>query len=186
MKNKGFTLIEILVTTTIFVSIFSIISGLFLSAIKVQRRALAFQELIKNSSYAMEYMGRQLRMAQKSDSSYPCAPDGANYKNYLISPGAISGDSITFRNYNNECWTFFLESGRLKINKNGLLEDFLTSEDLEVVSFKVSLSGDVTNPLDSLQPRVTLSLKIQGKGQKTEEQPLLQTQTTVSQRNLDI
>jgi prepilin-type N-terminal cleavage/methylation domain-containing protein len=195
MKNKGFTLIEILVTTALFVAIFSIISGLFFSALKVQSRALASQNLIKESSYVMEYMSRQLRMAQKSESgngkdcTFP--PD---YRNYLVNG---EGNSIKFRNYSDECWTFFLDvgQGRLKVIRNdGInppLEDFLTSPDLKVLSFKINLSGDdpAEGPGAQIQPRITILLKIQGQGgqgQRIEKMPEIQIQTTVSQRNLDL
>lgn len=184
MKNKAFTLIEILVTTTIFVSIFSIISGLFFSALKVQRRALAFQELIKESSYVMEYMGRQLRMAQKSDFGHDCAFEDPNYKNYLV---GAEGDSIAFRNYDDECWTFSLDSQRLKVTRedsSNSFEDFLTSENIKILDFKINLSGDGTG--DEIQPRITLLLKARGGGLKTEQMPEIQIQTTISQRNLDI
>jgi len=179
MKNKGFTLIEILVTTTIFVSIFGIISGLFFSALKVQRKAMALQGLIKESSYVMEYMSRQLRMVKKDDMN---CTDPSEPKNYFINPDK---NSVSFKNYNDECWKFYLDEdeGRLKIDRAGKI-DFLTSADLNVLSFKINLLGDVNG--DEAQPRITFVLKIQGNGQKTEEKPTIQIQTTVSQRNLDI
>jgi type II secretory pathway component PulJ len=182
-KNKAFTLIEILVTTAIFVSIFGILSGLFFSALKIQRRSLSFQTLIKESSYIMEYMSRQLRMAQKSDNGNDCTspPD---YKNYLVNP---EGNSIKFRNYADECWIFFLDlnTNRLKVSRGGT-EDFLTSADLKVLSFKVNLSGDVVAEDPNYQPKITLLLEIEGVGEKAEEKPNIKVQTTVSQRNLDL
>jgi type II secretory pathway component PulJ len=185
-KNKAFTLVEILVTTALFVSIFSILSGLFFSALKVQRRSLSFQTLIKESSYTMEYMSRQLRMAQKSESGNDCTspPD---LKNYLVIVDAGGNNSIKFRNYADECWTFFLDvnTNRLKVNRNGV-EDFLTSAGLNVLSFKINLSGDVLTEDPNYQPRVTLMLEVEGIGQKAEEKSSIKVQTTVSQRNLDI
>ena len=185
IKKGGFTLIEILVTVAIFTSIFSIISGLFLSALKTQKRALASQDLIKEASYIMEYMSRQLRMAQKSESD--CVTGDRNYE--ILVDAESNPNGVKFKNYNNQCWTFFLgedaESGRLKVNKGVPTEDdFLTSQNLEIIDFKIHLSGDEAN--DDKQPKLTLLFKIKGRGERIENMPEIIVQTTVSERNLDI
>lgn len=183
-QNRGFTLVEILITVAILTSVFSIVSSLFFSAVQSQRRSLALQDLLKEVSYAMEYMSRQLRMAQKSDAGVPCT--GLPLKNY-----ATTSNSIKFRSYQDtgECLEFSLIADRLKVTKEmgglPLLEDFLTSENIIMESFNVVVIGDDEEDPNT-QPKITISLKARAKGEKQESRPEIQIQTTVSQRNLDI
>ena len=75
---------------------------------------------------------------------------------------------------------------KLKETRNGGEPVNLTAKDLEVVSFKIGPihSWDQN---DDEQPRVTLFLEVKGiKSQREELQPVLQIQTTISQRNLDV
>ena len=62
----------------------------------------------------------------------------------------------------------------------------LTSDDLEVLSFKVGPTESWGQD-DNKQPRITLFLEAKGvKSQKPELQPIIRIQTTISQRNLDV
>ena len=174
-NNKGYTLIEILVAMSIFLTIIAAPTSFFVSSLKGQQKALASQEMIDNVSYIMEYMSRALRMAKK-DLTGTCIGQNMNYENLIDTPG------IKFLNYQDKCQKFFLEDETLKESKDDVINN-LTPNDLEVVSFKINfLDGG-----EDEQPRVTLLLEVRGeRGQKTELQPEIKIQTTISQRNLDI
>lgn len=183
-KSKGFTLVEMLVTLFIFSITFGAASGLFVSAIKNQSRTLASQQLLDQTSYLIEYMGRALRMARKDDIDYG---DGA--------VNCLSGDKVNFatttggikfRNYKDECQEFFLDNNthQLMESKNGGIPNALTSPNLYVEKFNLSLSGEFQPPVDYLQPRLTMFLEIRKAGAGS--QPKIKIQTTISQRELDI
>jgi len=178
MSNEGYTLIEIMVTMIIFSLVFGMISGLFTLALKTQRRSLASQELLAQTSYVMEYMSRHLRMAQESIYLPSCITADAYYE-------IPYQDAIKFIGNESDpcCWEIFLVNERLKrkttICSSADPGSFLTSDDLKVEEFNVNLD-------DSGQPRVTLFLKIKGKGEKAEEQPVIKIQNTISQRSLDV
>jgi len=169
MKSKGFTLVEMLVTVLIFSIIIGTGTGVFVSAIKLQKYNLTHQQLLNQTSYVMEYIARAIRMAKKD--VIGCI-DGSNYLE--------TANSIKFATYNDQCWKFFLENAQLKIDKDGIIYE-LSSSDFQVSSFTVSVSGDVAD--DNLQPRVTIFMEIEGQGPGS--QPRLKIQTTISQRNLD-
>lgn len=176
IKNKGFTLIEMLVTIGIFSLIIGTTIGLFASAIRIQRYNLTYQQILDQTSYVMEYMNRAIRMAQK-DTEAECITAG----NYEL----IGDDSIKFKTYKSstECWRFYRNcSGgicQLMVEKAGSALP-LTSPNLNVTSLKFNVAGDASGQ----QPKVTLFMEITGRGSGS--QPKLKIQTTVSQRNLNL
>jgi len=168
-KNKGFTLIEMLIATLIFSIVIGAAIGVFVSAIRFQKYNLTHQQILSQSSYAMEYMDRAIRMAKKDEIG--CI-DGSNYLE--------ATNSIKFVTYHNQCWRFFVQNGQLKIDKDGVVYD-LTSDDFRVIDFNVNVTGDSLG--DNLQPKVTILIEIEGDG--LAPQPKIKIQTTISQRNLD-
>lgn len=60
----------------------------------------------------------------------------------------------------------------------------MTSNNVEVINFNVNIEGGSEEPVDTLQPRVTIFLEIEGKD--VTPLPRIKIQTTVSQRDLDV
>ncbi len=203
-KKKGFTFIELLVAVTIFSITILAASALFTSAIRGQRTTLISQELLDQSSYAIEYMSRALRIATKelncSDPLDPATCDPSNPPHCLTNKGygwnyetnPPDYDKIKFINHlqDNDCQEFFLENSTHRIKyKTGEGEFYLTSDDIRVNFLKFDLSGEYQgepgNP-DNLQPRLTILLEVERKGPTPTENPKIKIQTSISQRNLDV
>lgn len=179
--KKGFTLIEMLVAVAIFFIVVSIPTGFFVLSLKSQKRVLALREIIDNSSYALEYTSRALRMARKDDIEIggvvkDCL--SGDKVNYEITNG---GQGIKFRNYLDKCQKFYLSGTQLREWKDDGTDLPLTSDNLEITLLEFYLSGATQG--DSLQPRVTILFEIQKKGQPGTK---IHLQTTISQRNLDV
>lgn len=173
--TKSFTLIEMLVSIAIFSIIITVFSGIFVSASKTQRANLDLNEMLNESNYAMEYMSRAIRMAQK-DVTGSCACLKCNYK---INS---SKNEIAFLNYDDVCQKFYLQGNQLMESKSNSSSP-LTSNKFKVTNFKIQEMGWDQN--DLIQPRVTLALEIQTTDPSY--QPItIKIQTTVSQRNLDV
>lgn len=184
LKNKAFTLIELLVAMAIFSIVVGTISGIFISGIQQQRLALTGQAILDQTSFALEYMSRSLRMAKKELVTPGClSQKGLNYEI------TGSGLGLKFINHleNDDCQEFFLESGQLKyrkkIGQSGEETFDLTSNKLEVASLKFNLAGGTQQ--DDLQPRLTIFLELKGKGELESSQKI-KIQTTISKRNLDV
>ena len=176
--NRGFTLVEMLVAMTIFSIIVSISIGLFVSAIHLHKYDLKYQNLLNQTSYAMEYMSRSLRMALKSDGTICTDFSGKNYNWDNSDPHWIEFVNSS----DNKCWKFYLSSNgkQLKINKGGISYN-LTSDNLQINSFNISVAGDASGQ----QPKVTFYLDIQAKKELLPWTPKIKIQTTISQRNLN-
>jgi len=182
-KNKGFTLVEMMVAVAILAIVVTVASTIFVLAIQAQRQSLAYQELLDQTSYVIEYMSRAIRMAIKDD-----IESGGVTRNCLNGQKVnyeFTNQCLRFRNYKNECQEFCLVDtggGRKKLVESidgGGGQIDLTSPDLNVNSFTITLTGETQD--DYLQPLVFIFLNIEGK-----EQTKIQIQTSISQRNLDI
>lgn len=175
--KRGFTLIELLVGIAVFSLILGAVIGIFISAIQLQRDFLKKQQVLNQLSFAIEYMSRALRMAKREMGEGCLATEDLNYEN----PG-VGTSAVRFINHlqGDDCQQFFLEGNSLKYKKGiGVAEETypLTLPGLVIEELKFQLQGESNT--DSLQPRVTIFLKISS--------PLkIELQTTISQRNLDI
>jgi len=187
--QKAYTLIEVLIAVAIFFTVIAGPTGLFVSSLKSQNRILAIREIIDNSSHVFEYMSRALRMARKELDCGPekedctCLEDSSYGSNYEITRG---GKGIKFNNFQQPpvCQEFFwdITDNRLKELKDGEEPIALTSDDLEVISFKFKKFGLEQD--DNIQPRITIFLEMTKKNQT--DAPKIRVQTTISQRNLDV
>lgn len=183
--KKGYTLIELLTGITIFLMLVFSTTEIILLVFRSQKRILATREIIDAASFSIEYMSRAIRMAKRDDVKIRgnitnCLVQ--NEKNY-----EVENQKIKFRTYkvtDSECQSFFLTNGRILEEKiktgSPVIQNYITPADLEVNNLKFIVQGDDVN--DGLQPRVTIFLEIQKKG---DPQTKISLQTTISQRDLD-
>lgn len=180
-NRKGFTLIELLVAILVFSLIIGSASNLLFSSIASQRRILVTQEIIRQTSFVQEYISRSIRQAKKELASpASCLTTSGRGYNYEITH---SGSGLLFIDRQNRCHEFFLENGRIKEGISGV-EQFITSDELVVATFNFTIRGESQS--DNIQPRVSFFIDMTSVGVKAESQISIKTQTTVSQRKVDI
>lgn len=181
-KDKGFTLIELVVVMAVFLLIIGVAVAILLSVIQQQRRILSQQELLNQVSYAMEHMSKALRMAEIDINGF-CINEGSSYM--------LTEKGIRFKNAtdNGDCEEFYLDLDRdsgkniLKEKKNfgngaPLISEKFTINSLKFIIVYNNLPATSTQPGLS-QPRVVISLDIQS-GEASQK-----IQTTISMRNLN-
>jgi len=179
--------VELVVVVAILALVIVTTVSLFVSMIRSQKRILAEQELLNQSSYVIEYIGRAIRMAGE-DIDGACLGTENIGKSYLLTdknednPLGNEYSGIKFINSSNKniCQKFVLDlSYRIKESKDGgSTFGFLTADFLQVNFFHFKLYED-----SSTQPRVTVFMDIQIKGTEGDE-PRENIQTTISQRNI--
>jgi len=166
-KQKGFTIVEMIVVMAVFLFIVGAGIGIFISVIQSQKKVLAQQQLLNQISYIEEYMSKALRMA-KTDETGNCLGDPGNGGKYIYKltrqdpiPG-VSGiyRGIKFLNQSDEdvlgnpvCQEFFLDnkvSGdtstplilkELKNDTNVANAIALTSDSLKINFMKFGING---------------------------------------------
>jgi len=97
-KNKGFTLVELVTASGIFVILIIIVTALFSRYMYTQRRDIAEQKLLEELRLSLELFNRETRTAYGST--------------YFLPDG--SGQSLLYRNQNKLCVHYRLRDGRLQ------------------------------------------------------------------------
>lgn len=188
--KKGYTLLEILLSITIFLILVSSVFGILSLAYQTKRATLAKKEMISSLSFATSYIKSLLVNARKDD----VAILGEKVNCLIEDKVTFSTSSkkelpnknsnfypIVFRDYQDNCHAFYVDSdGNLldffyKGNNSSKTTNILPSY-LRVISFNISLSGEKQPALssegfpdcsvsqgDCLQPAVTFSLEVQHK-----------------------
>ncbi|MDD3032614.1 MAG: type II secretion system protein [Candidatus Pacebacteria bacterium] len=188
MNNRGFTLIEAIVSLAIFIVIASTLAEIVIVSIQNQIKVSTMQNMFNQAVFALDKVEKELRMAKK-DSLGTCI--GAE-KNYYVEGEA----SITFL-YNDQenesgpiCKKFVLENNQMVeyVSTDGTIANLsvtgtnITSSSISLDSLKFIVPNDV--PGDLLQPKVTIVMSLSSSG--LEDQEPLQFQTTISERRLDL
>lgn len=172
-KNSGFTLVEVMISVTLFTIIITIGAGSVLNTNAIYRKTANVRAAMDNLSFIMEDMARNLRLG----SNYNC--DGnLNCSNGLIvafTPVGGGNDIVyAIEDADQD------SDGDYEITKNGLP---ITSPEIKIDETKSGFIVDGVGA-NGLQPMVTI--KLSGKIiYKVGEEAEFSLQTTVSQRLLE-
>ncbi len=196
MKQKGFSVIELVFVLAIFLIIVGVTVDIFISMVQHQRRILAEQELLNQTSYVMEYMSKALRMAVKDTTGSCLGIIGFNDKTPVYSLThcpidplkACNGVKFINQSDNNACEEFFLLGGKLQQIKNNSPAQNILSDKFKIKYARFVVDGNQTLRFaaygDLVQPIITILLDIQNPSVLNQQEKIIQT--TVSQRNLNI
>lgn len=147
---------------TLFLAVSAVVFSAIISLIGHQERMVAMQSMLNDSSYALEYMGRLIRMAQK-DLGGTCITAGRNYE--------VSGSTLSFMDHDGMCRVFSLHNGRIREGGADLTSD---GQEIRNLAFTVADAA-------GLQPRVTTKFNVFHNRFNVS----FDLQTTISQRNLN-
>ena len=155
-SGAGFTLVELLISSGIFVILISLASGAFINALRTQRIITSLSEDMNNVSFTIEQIAREVRVG------------------FLFSGG---GDTLRFTNSDAVNVSYSLSDGGIeRCEENDC--SIITAPDVEVESLEFILQGE--NQGDGEPPRVTILITVVG-----EKDIKVNMQTTISSRNLD-
>lgn len=183
-QKKGFTLIEIMVSISVFTVVVLITIGALVSINEANRKIQSMRALMDNLNFALENISRTLR----TGSAYHCGAAGTITlpqdcpmvgSDYI----AIEGPGGSGANPNDQI-VFRLSNGQIqKSTDSGSTFLGMTSPDITITTLKFYVSGAQT--LDAKQPKILLLIggtaQAGSKGLVSE----FHLQTTVSQRLVD-
>ncbi len=162
-SQKGFTLVEVIISAFVFSIIAIVVSGLFVQILALERRAFASQKIQENGLFIMELMSREIRVSQiQNQDSLNCTATSLS----IIHP--VNGPVV-----------YSLNNGVLQRTAEGVVTDLSSSTvAFSRLNFCVMGSG----PADAQQARVAILASIQN---KTGREILTTSfETTVSSRDV--
>ena len=203
-NNKGFTLVEILVSLFIFSLLSIALSGIYIAFTKAQNRTYASQKLLNDMQYSMEIMAREIRNNEIMYFDPDC--DSLIYNNPIA-----FGSCILLKRENGSVFAFatttdvthdilhylelthddtisqdyggnyYVEGGNWE-NVVVLLQHTKNNADINFLKFDISPSINPYYDNNNEQPKVTIGLGVEYVSEKEAEQISHFLQTTVSSR----
>lgn len=174
-KNRAFTLIEIMVATSIFMIIMLVAMGALITSSDTAKKAQAMRIALDSVNYAMEGMTRYLR----TGSDFYCTNDIPNLNPRTTNDCLSGGTAIVFTPANDpqdphppgsQGYTYFWvqragNDGSHTIDNQQYVEIIPPNVDIEKLTFYVKGSS----PTDKVQPSVYILVKgsVTVKGEKT-------------------
>lgn len=184
-SQTGFTLIEVLVSVSIFAIVMLVATGAVFSVVEANKKSHSLKSVMTNLNFALESMMRDIRVGSR----YAC--DGAG--DCAINPGSrfmykanrdVDGDSFYDAQDSNDQIEYTLSGGRIekRIYGTSPATFLITAEEITITDLKFYVIG--TGNSDNKQPKVVITMSgYSGEGSTKSE---FNIQTTVSQRALDL
>jgi len=155
-NKKGLTLIELIIALAIFSIVVLLVSDIFLDVIKGQRRSIGIQNIEENLRYTLERISREIRMSEVKTGE-------GTFNSLDITAHKPTGDEdVSYK----------------------LSSDEITRNDISITSQNTVKITDLKFYVkkNSVQPRVTIVIKAESKGEKQEQISKIHLQTTVVSR----
>lgn len=185
--NSGFTLIEVLVSVSIFAIVMLIATGAVFSIVEANKKTHSLKSVMTNLNFALESIARDMRVGfgYTCDGSTDCQ-DGGDVFNYKANR-SVDGDIWYDSTDTNDRIEYSVVNERLMKQVQGIGPTAnpspvpITAEEIHILSMKFYLIGGAL--LDNKQPKVLITIKgYAGTGQTRSD---FNIQTTVSQRSID-
>jgi prepilin-type N-terminal cleavage/methylation domain-containing protein len=141
--NRGYTLLELIVSVGIFSVIMLAIAAAYLSLIAIDRESRAINDSVTNLSFAVDSMGREIRTGK----DYKCNKTGSNCTN--------GGDSLRFTDSEGRQVDYELQNGQLKTTIAG---SAAYSTDPRITISKLTFYVRGVGVGDGVQPQVTVTM----------------------------
>ncbi|MBP9711042.1 MAG: type II secretion system protein [Candidatus Pacebacteria bacterium] len=187
MNKRGFTLIELMVSVTIFIIVMTVALGALLAMSASDRRAQSVKTVMNNLSFALESMTRTIRTGYdyhcNSSSGGDCTSGSGGYAFYFTS---AASQSVSYcLGTGTTCGTSTVCAAGcsiLRSTNGGSTYQSMTAPEVKIYNMSFYLQGSLTT--DDVQPRVTITLD--GAALTADVTPAtFQVQTSVTQRLYD-
>ncbi len=169
--NKGFALVEAIVSVAIFSVVMTVGIVSLLSVVDVNRRSQAFKIVVNNLNLAIESMSKDIRVGY----GYNCAS---------VSGGdcVAGGDSIYFTSKSGDAVIYRLNDGSIEKSVEGSGFVSITADDVVIDYLNFYVIGSSSS--DDIQPYSIIILEGHV-GEAVGKRIDFDLQTTITQRKLD-
>ncbi len=176
-SERGFTLIEMLVATSVLSVTVLISLSSFLAVLAAQKKANAVANVQENIKFSVEMILREIRTGKNYYCGYGTGSDTNDCPN--------GGTVITFRNYLGQTIIYRLNGSQIEKSDDGGFNYLaVTFPEIKITDLKFYVLGSDPPP-DTSQPRVIITIAGEA-GITAKAKSHFNIQTTVSQRILDL
>lgn len=165
-KQKGYSLIELLISIGLFSVVVSIMASMFMTSLRGQQKAFTAQNVSDNIRYALEIMSKEIRM-------------GTNFN--LISATDLQFTS-NMPNRNGTTVEFSLVGGKILFDDD--IASGPTATPITSSNINVSALYFVSFPSGTTQPRIFISAQASSTGVASDAQSTINIETVASPRAL--
>jgi len=178
--KKGFTLIELMVSISIFVVVMTISMGSIVGVFDANRKSRSLKTVLNNLNIAVESMSKEMRFG----TNYHCEGPATAPNAPLTTPQncTFGGDLLSFLSSDDVQITYKINGST--IEKQVGAGEFIALTAPEIIIDNLTFYAFGTTVGDTLQPKVII--KIDGHSGTTKGRSDFTLQTLVSQRALDL
>ncbi|OGM99015.1 MAG: hypothetical protein A2915_03600 [Candidatus Yanofskybacteria bacterium RIFCSPLOWO2_01_FULL_41_34] len=163
-QERGFTIVEVLITSLIFSIIGMSVSAIFVQIVSLQRRTLATQKIQDNSLFVLEVMSRDIRVSRIANQESP------NCDLTTLTITHPSKGAVVYR----------VNNGSVEKNENGGAFLAVSTPSVNFARMNFCVKGSLAN--DKQTPRVAILTTVENRTGKEIIQ--INLQTSVSSRDV--
>lgn len=182
-KTSGFTLIEVLVSISIFSIVMLIATGAVFTIVESNKKTHSLKSVMTNLNFALESMARDMRVGfnYRCNGAGDCITGGTTF--IYKANRDVDGDGFYNSADSNDQIEYTVSGERLtkRIYSNGQAAVPVTASEIHILSMNFYLVG--TSSSDGKQPKVLIT--IQGYAGSGKTRSDFNIQTTISQRSID-
>jgi prepilin-type N-terminal cleavage/methylation domain-containing protein len=185
INNRGVTLLELMVSISIFslmlVAVFSVSSNV----ITGQREAIALQDASENIRYFMEVASKEIRMTRGNKDGVALNCPGGITNNKTFNINAASSE-LYFQNKDDRCVIYAENGGRIEVSRDGGANFFpVTSDKILISNLQFIVDDDAAGNVRTQQTSVTISLDVEYRFASRIHKNKNKIQTTISSRRYE-
>ncbi|GEM_PF-6939874 len=173
-SNKGFTLIEVLISVTVFVVVVSMGAVLFITTTNAQRKAMNQEKLVRDVRQSIETISRLARMYPVDYTAYNDAGLNLSDEGVDVLYLSVGGQTVSFTNvdgqifYNTVTENTALTSAEVEVDRMHFYISPIDSNESNdpqrvTVVFEASRQGD-RGAADSMSVETSLTARWYGGG----------------------
>ena len=163
--NRGFTIVEVIVSIVVFSVIVIAVGAIFVQALKIERRSFAAQKIQENTLRSFEIIGREMRVSRLDPMDYSCDAPASSLSFARPGVGTIE---------------YTLNDGQVYRKEGASDAEPITSSEVRFTKLAFCVTGSYDD--DNMPSRITILAQVENA--VGAERNIFNIQTSVTSRDI--